>query len=348
MSAPIPVKNIYYLLAYAWDKLPESEVTDVASLDSTELADLFAAVLTNGIHHLLRRGLDQAYIAQDGELAGVRGRIDVATTARRMLISHGRTHCNYDELRVDTLPNQILRGTVRLLMAAKHLDGELKRGLIGLDRELHGISPISVSRRTFRRIQLHGNNRYYRFLLSVCELIVEMRLMDESPGEFSFRNFVRDERAMARLFESFIFNFFRIERPDLSVRTERIQWQAKSDGDPDLHFLPSMLTDISIRNRPHTRTLIIDAKFYKDTFQKHHGKDSVHSANLYQIFSYLKNLEPRGGADALADGMLLYPTIETPVRLSYEIHEHQVEIRTINLAADWREIKSELNSLVTF
>ena len=50
MSSPIPVKNIYYLLSYAWDRLPESEVTDVSGLESTELVDLFAAVLSGGIN----------------------------------------------------------------------------------------------------------------------------------------------------------------------------------------------------------------------------------------------------------------------------------------------------------
>jgi 5-methylcytosine-specific restriction endonuclease McrBC regulatory subunit McrC len=82
------------------------------------------------------------------------------------------------------------------------------------------------------------NNRYYRFLPSICELLADMRLLGEEKGSYRFREFIRDARALARLFESFLFNFYRIERPDLSIRKERIRWQASSESDPELRFLP--------------------------------------------------------------------------------------------------------------
>ena len=49
MTSAIPILNIYYLLLYAWDRLPEGGILDISGVDSTELADLFAAVLL-GVH----------------------------------------------------------------------------------------------------------------------------------------------------------------------------------------------------------------------------------------------------------------------------------------------------------
>src|SRR5688572_18297637 len=98
MTSPIPIRNIYYLLCYAWDRLEEGGLVDISELDSTELADLFAMVLLNGTHHLVRRGLDQGYVAQQADLRGVRGRIDIGITARRLMAPHGRTYCHFDEL----------------------------------------------------------------------------------------------------------------------------------------------------------------------------------------------------------------------------------------------------------
>ncbi|MDG1463124.1 MAG: 5-methylcytosine-specific restriction endonuclease system specificity protein McrC [Gammaproteobacteria bacterium] len=346
MSSPIPVKNIYYLLSYAWDRLPESEVTDVSGLESTELVDLFATVLSGGINHLLRRGLDQGYLLHDEEIAGVRGRINVARTARRMLLAHGRAHCEFDELSIDTQPNRILRATVRRLLKAKNVDKELRLKLRGLDRELRDVTEVPLTKHLFRSVQLHGNNRYYRFLLNICEMALDMSLVDEEEGAYRFRDFIRDERAMARLFESFLFNFYRIERPDLRLKKERIYWQASSSSDPELRFLPTMETDISVRNKPHTETLIIDAKFYEQTFQKHYDKESVHSANLYQLASYLRNLEYREGPDSQAAGMLIYPVVERSVRLSYELNGHPMQIATVNLNAEWQDIRAELLELI--
>lgn len=346
MASPIPVKNIYYLLAYAWNRLPESEIVDVSDLESQELADLFAAVLVNGIHHLLRRGLDQSYVTEQAEIAGIRGRVNIGVTVRRMLVPHGRAYCEFDELHVDTPLNQILRATVNRLIRVPSLDRQLQLKLRALNRELGGITDVPLSRSMFRSIQLHSNNRFYRFLLSICELVLTMSLMDEAAGDIRFRDFVRDDKAMARLFESFVFNFYRIERPDLDIRKERIYWHASSSSDPDFKFLPTMETDISVRDKPHTKTLIIDTKFYKETFTTRFDREKIHSANLYQLVSYLQNLQYRGGADAKARGMLLYPVIEKPIRLSYSLAEHDVQICTINLAADWKDIHTELRSLV--
>ena len=71
-----------------------------------------------------------------------------------------------------------------------------------------------------------------------------------------------------------------------------------------------------------------------------------HSTNLYQLFAYLNNLEARGGADASADGMLLYPAVSQSVRLKYEIQGHAVSICTVDLAADWWKLRAELFELI--
>jgi 5-methylcytosine-specific restriction enzyme subunit McrC len=107
-----------------------------------------------------------------------------------------------------------------------------------------------------------------------------------------------------------------------------------------------METDISVLDKPHSKTLIIDAKFYKETFQKHYERETVHSANLYQLSSYLRNLEYRDGPDAEANGMLIYPVVERPIRLAYELNGHKTQICTVNLAADWQDIHGELLELI--
>jgi 5-methylcytosine-specific restriction enzyme subunit McrC len=344
MTTTIPVKNIYYLLCYAWDRLEEGALVDISAVDGYNLSDLFARVLVSGTKHLLRRGLDQGYLPEEAELAGVRGRISIEVTARRMLGAHGRAHCRFDELRVDTLPNQILKSTVLRLLRLPDLAGQLRSDLAILTKELGGISEIRLSKAPFRRVQLHGNKRFYRFLLDICELIFESTAIDESTGERHFRDFVRDERRMARLFEDFVFNFYRRERPDLDVRRDHIAWAASSADDPELKYLPTMRTDISIRDG--SRTLIIDTKYYKEVFQSYFDKQTIHSGNLYQLFSYLKNLEAANANAAEAVGMLLYPVMHAPVKLRYTLHSHSVCVCTVDLAEEWTGIRRQLLDLV--
>ena len=54
--------------------------------------------------------------------------------------------------------------------------------------------------------------------------------------------------------------------------------------------------------------LIIDAKYYAHATQRQFDKHTVHSANLYQIFAYVKNKEAelsRAGVPHEVSGMLL-------------------------------------------
>ncbi|MEJ2444770.1 MAG: hypothetical protein P8Y42_15185 [Exilibacterium sp.] len=192
----------------------------------------------------------------------------------------------------------------------------------------------------FRRVQLNTNNRFYRFLLNVCEITIASWLVDERTGRYHFRDFVRDDNAMGRLYENFILNFYKIHLKNASVKKEKIKWNASSATDPELKYLPSMETDISIRYAQ--RCLIIDAKFYSKTLQTYYDKESIHSANLYQIFSYLENLRSRGGGDENAEGMLLYPAIDKRIRETYNLGKRRIHICTLDLNAEWRYIHREL------
>lgn len=344
MESVIPIQNLYYLLCYSWNRLAEAEVVDVSGVDSTHQADLFATVLIRGTQHLLRRGPDRNYKAHNETIPGIRGRVDIATSAQQALLPQGLAHCEFDELTANTLPNQVLRSTLKHLAKIEELDTQLKKQLLVLYRELAGIDAPPLRKQLFRRIQLHSNARFYRFILNICELVADSLLVDQQSGRYRFRDFLRDEQRMARVYEEFLFNFYRQERADLSIKKEKINWVAESTQPSDLAYLPSMETDISIRNQ--NTTLIIDAKYYQETLSRYHSTERVRSGNLYQLFAYLKNIEIKDGANRAIEGMLLYPASKQIVRLSYTIHGHKVRICTVNLAAHWSEIRDELIELV--
>lgn len=332
------------MLCYAWDVLPPAGLTDI-STDATQAPiDLFAQVLVNGSHHLLRRGIEQGYQLHTEEMATIRGRCLFAHSARRMLLQQGRAVCEFDDLSPNTLPNQILKATLFRLSRLWGLDSNLRRECGKLVHKFRDIEDIQLTSQVFHRVQIHSNNRYYKFLNHICELVYHECLIDEKSGEYRFRDFFRDEGRMARLYEKFLFNFYRKKQLEYKVSSERISWSATSEDDPELNLLPSMLTDISLRSM--NNTLIIDAKYYSKTFQHHHDRKRVHSGNLYQIYAYLKNIEKYGGNDEAATGMLLYPVVSDEVSSSYQLDNHVIRIETINLANKWNEVEERLLQLI--
>ena len=58
----IPIRNIFYLLSYAWNKLDEAEKMEISIDDYNDSLNLLGRVLVTGTNRLLKKGLDKSYI----------------------------------------------------------------------------------------------------------------------------------------------------------------------------------------------------------------------------------------------------------------------------------------------
>lgn len=339
----IPIQNIYYLLCYAWNKLDESEIVDVEAIDSTELIDLFAKVLSNGLSRLLKQGLDRYYIEQEHVINGIKGKLNFSTTIKQNILSFHRTNCNYDEFDYDILHNQILKTTISKLLRTAKLDSSLKDELHKLYIKLPPITEISIRNTHFKQIRLHRNNYHYDFILKVCQIVTENLFIDESSGNYKFKDFVREEKAMARLFEAFARNFYKLET-DFTVSSDMISWKFTADNNEDLFMLPSMFTDITLKKE--LQKIIIDTKFYPEAFSLRYEKQKIKSDHLYQLFAYLKNQETDSELTMNCEGILLYPTTQTEFVHSFKYENHKIRIMSINLNQDWKAIRNDLLKIV--
>ena len=340
----IPIKNIYYLLSYAWNKLEEGERIQVSQMECATLIDLLASVLANGAAHVLRRGLDRGYVPYSEETATLRGKIDAATTLKRTYFAAPRLFCEYDEFQYDILQNQILKTTIANVLRLRELDREIRGRLEQCYRKFADVRQIALNKRHFGLVQLHRNNGFYDLLLDVCQLIYENLIVDEQDGATTFRDFVRDDKKMAALFEAFVRNFYKREQKRFTVKREDIAWDAEPLDDNSQGLLPKMQTDISLTSSD--RKIIIDTKYYKDALQTHYNKQTIISANFYQIYAYLTNIEAHGGVNAHCEGILLYPTVTHERNIQRKIKGHRVSVRTINLNQEWRQISHDLLKLL--
>ena len=341
----IPIENIYYLLCYAWNKLEEKERVNVAIDDKTELLDLFAKVLINATKMLLKRGIDKNYIDHTEELAGVKGKIQISQTLKSNLLFKQRTICSFDDFSANIISNRILVSTIYRLTRTKGLDKQLKNELISLLRMLSDIDQIEITNSLFKQVRLNRNNRFYGFVMNVCQIIYESTFPSEEHGKYKFSDFTRDDNKMNQLFEAFIRNFYKIEQQKYkTVKKETIRWQFDNTDNESYQYLPQMETDITLEN--DSEKIIIDAKFYRETMTVNYDKERIKSANLYQLFSYLLNQEDGSSKTKNAKGILLYPTIETDYNLNFKYYDHNIQIRTVNLNSNWKNISLRLKEII--
>jgi len=344
VAEKIPIENIYYLLCYAWNKLEEREIVEVSGIDTTNIVNLFAKVLIGGLYHLLKRGVDRGYLLYSEDTNSLKGKICFNSTLKRNLFIKVQAHCEYDELNYNVLHNRIIKSTLWQLICVDSVDGKLRDELIGLHRRLREVEEVTLSKTIFNRVQLHRNNYFYDFLLKICELVYDNLLVSEEPGKSKFRDFLRDERQMAFLFEEFIRNFYRIEAPQYLVSREDIYWDAVPLDALSAGFLPKMTTDISINS--DIAKVIVEAKYYKEALDYHYDAQKIHAPHLYQLVSYLKNVEARGGVNQDCSGVILYPSVNKEINLSYMMSGHKVMIKTINLNQPWELIHKNMISIL--
>ncbi len=341
----IPIHNIYYLLSYAWNTLEMDRLARINSMTCDTLLDLLATVLVNGMSHVLRGGLDRGYVPQREYSTTLRGKIDFAKTMKQTCFRKPGAFCRYDELHYNVLHNRIVKTTIENLRSCEELSRETQRQLHGIARQIRQIEPLSLTKRHFGLVQLHGNTACYGLLLNICELIYDNFFLTQQDGSWTFKEFVRDPTKMAVLFENFVRNFYRREQSVFRVSRDIIYWDARRLGRTPEGFLPQMETDITLTSPSLRRKIILDAKYYQETLQARYDRDTIISANLYQLHAYLSNLPPDEQYPP-CEGLLLYPTVQQDVNLVYDLKGHNVSISTINLNQPWQQIHQDLLRII--
>ena len=340
----IPIRNIYYLLCYAWDHVQEGETVDVGSQEFSGMVDLFAKVLNEGVSRLISRGLDRDYLAVHEDIRGLKGKLDLATTIKRNLLLNGKTHCAFDELSYDVPQNRILKATLRQLVLVPGLDPGHRQRAVSLYRKLDAVSDVPLSRRLFRTVRIHRNNRFYSFLLHLCRIIHENLLVNQDEGIATFYDFREDEHQMGLLFEQFV-KVFCERNTDYRVSAPKIDWFGAEASEADLRHLPRMQTDILLQSPGHR--IILDTKFYKHPLDTRYGGGRAHSGNLYQIFAYVTNWAAGHAADELEpEGWLLYAAVDGDFDYRFELVGRQIRVCSIDLGQEWRGIERDLKELV--
>ncbi len=340
----IRIQNVYHMLAYAFRVLREQGYRDVETEEFANTAELCAAILACGISSQLKRGLGREYLDRTEALSALRGKIEVSESVKTRSVLRRQMVCSYDEFSVDTRMNRILKATCVLLLRSdidKSRKKELKRLLVFFS----DVSDIDLGAVDWH-MRFNRNNQTYRMLMNVCWLVAKGLLQTQTQADGSCRlmDFF-DEQRMSHLYEKFVLEYYRREHPELDVGAPYIRW-ALDDGFDDM--LPAMKSDV-VLSRGGT-VLIIDAKYYAHTTQRQYDKHTVHSHNLYQVFTYVKNKEAelaRAGIPHEVSGMLLYARTDEDVQPDgiYHMSGNRISVRTLDLGLPFDQIRKQLDGI---
>lgn len=336
----ILIKNIYYMLTYAFQILRQSNYENIAAEDFENIHDMFAAILGKGVTKQLKQGLYKEYVNKSDELITMRGKLDLQGTIKNKIQRKQVLACEFDELSENNLMNQIINTTMLLLIKEKTVKEErrtvLKKCLLFF-RTVDYIEPFNIR---WDMVHYHRNNQSYKMLLNICRLVIDGMLLTTDAGTIKMANFLDDQR-MSHLYEKFILEYYRYHHPELHANPDQVQWNL--DDDNDL-WLPNMVTDITLKKEG--KTLIIDAKYYGHQMQSNYDVQTFRNADLYQVFTYVKNMDVNH--DGSVSGMLLYARTgeEFQPKNQFLMDGNRIAVSSLDLSIPFHEITEQLENIV--
>lgn len=342
-NSTIVIRNVYYMMSYAFRILKkQTNYKYVAKEDFEDAADLLAAILAKGVAQQIKQGLHREYVEKHETLPFIRGKLDLPGTIRNRIRRDPKAACEFDELSEDNLLNRILKTTMKKLLQTEGVKKDrkdaLKKNLVFFDC----VGDLPSLEVPWSRIQYQRNNRNYEMLICLCAMILDGMIQTTEHGKYRLAVF--EEKHMPWLYENFILEYYRMHRPDLKPAHTQVKWDFQGEV-VGREQIPDMKTDITLRK--DGKTLIIDAKYYGHILKasRQNAQKKLPSANLYQIFAYVKNMDRN--ATGNVSGLLLYAkTNELDVPYSKcNIGGNTISAQTLDLDRKFEDIKGQLDRI---
>lgn len=360
-KSPIPIKNIFYMLCYAWNVLAIKDDIKVGEDDFDDAYNLLGRIFTYGIGKLIRSGFHRSYVGQEEELSTLRGKINVQESVTKFSMQRKKLDCNYDEYSTNDIFNQILKFTIENLIKNPNISPNTKTSLKKQRMFFVGIEEKAPTKDNRQKLVFNRNNVTYKMLIHVAIMLYDNTIVNDEDGNNVFKDFFRDGQ-MEKVYEQFILNFYAInlDRKVYRVHAPKINWHTTTDDSGWGEFfdveteIGDRRTDIVVENKDLNYQFIIDAKYYKDMLvNKYYGQGAktYRTSHINQIRGYILDSDYQGRKF----GALMYPTVYSDEYNRGKIQEIQdytgtiktfIITKTLDLNRNWLDIEKDLLALI--
>lgn len=347
----IPVRNLWLLMLYASDLFQHQGFDRRTTEDSPdEIPDLVAEILASSVETRLRRQLNSKYSSRTCVVSRVRGKINLLATERHQLLSRGLVNCTFEELTIDTPRNRFVCAALfKAAFIVKKSNLSHKCKFFGNRMRELGVSIIAPISTQMGAELYSRNDANDRLMVEAAKLIFTLSLPNEEIGSKLLATPDREIRWIRKLFEKAIGGFYKavLSKSEWDVSTGKaLNWQVESKSSGIDSILPTMYTDIILKNKAKKRTLVIDTKFNSVLVKGYYRESTLRSGYLYQMYAYLKSQDNTTESHKpLSDGLLLHPAIGELIDEYVVIQGHKIRFATIDLDVPAQNIRDRLMEL---
>lgn len=279
-------------------KLGDGQALAMARQNET-LLDILIRLFADRLLAEARRSLPRAYMAQEENLAALRGRLDVIRQFTHNAVRPDRLACRFDTLMPDTPLLRVMKACV--LMLRRHARVlETQRRLDELRFLLAEVSDVPVNALPWAQVRIDRTNRRWETLYGLAKLFLKREWQrtnhDAKAGQGITLLF-----AMNDLFEAYIAALARraLLGSDLTVHSQGgLRYCLMEEGDGGKERFQTT-PDILIKRNGQV-VMVIDTKWKLIGRNPEDKKRGVSQSDVYQMMAYARLYQCR-------EVMLLYP-----------------------------------------
>lgn len=329
------------MLAYVYTDLIQRDYKDIEVQVFDNVGDILAVILFKTVSKQIKRGLIKEYVEDKGELETLKGRINIGESIKLKINNKNKLYCEFDRLSINNYLNSIIKTTMKVLILSKDISYQNKNNLKKLMVLFSDVDVIEINKIRWRNIKYNKSNTNYIGIINICYLVLSDLLLSTDDGQYRLARFF-SENKMYNLYEKFVLKYYQKHYPNLNPRASKIKWNL---DDESHEFLPEMKTDITLKNKDSV--LIIDTKYYEKSMQTIdlYNSRTIHSNNLYQIFTYVKNRDiDKSGK---VSGLLLYAKTNESIipNGEYMMSGNKIMVKTLDLNIEFKFIAQSLNKI---
>lgn len=350
--------TLWRLLELAFELAPQRDWdlnADLASVCDSSPSTLLGLLYGRLLELRIATGLSQAYESAERALSTVRGRPMLVESSRLGIAQRGRLLCRFDELTVDRPRNRQLKCAAQLLL--NRVNSGSPESAVVTDRlhwcidHMRGVRDVPADALSLGSEAVGRHELQDAPVVHMALLVLQFLSGSNEQGATLLPEVDLDNRLMRKVFERAVFQHYRLTLDPTTWEVDGQGIYAWTGPSSMSSFLPVLKPDVVLRRRDGTRTIIVETKFTKHLAQPHYAGGStapkLHSAHLYQLFSYAKSQSWTGSVT----GVLVYPRSDDlgADDIAFEVAGVAMRAVTIELrsAASWASAVGLLAGVVS-
>lgn len=302
----------------------------INNYENLDFSNIYFLVYLNKLDEFVLKHLRRDYIKVNNDLSTIKGKIDIKNSLKNIIKNREYiVHCNYFDLSIDSLINQILKEALLKTGYYSNFGSELFSNYIRgkfnkLISYFNGIKNKKITKRDLENINL--NNPIYKNYIDVFPIAknilektsVSLNQIDSSIEKGGLSFFLD----MNILFEDYVtgmlLNNQELKQNGIKVYTEnRLKYKYSDEYIASYNNEEIFKIKPDIILKKENKIMIIDTK-YKCLNENIKENFGISSSDIYQIMTYLQIYKS-------STGILIYPSInDIPKQIDFVHFENDI------------------------